>query len=151
MRNERRVLYDTWRHMLLRCEDPRHISYPRYGGKGIRVCEQWRDSFEAFVSDMGPRPAGHTIERRRNSEGYSPSNCRWATRTEQNRNKSDTRHIEFNGRTQTLAEWAREIGIGKSSLKNRIDRLRLPIHLALTVPSDRAATKRLLRELRETP
>lgn len=77
-------LYMTWASMRYRCEDPDNPSYPRYGGRGITVCQSWSESFEAFALDMGlPPTPEHTLDRRNNNEGYSKDNCRWATRTEQ--------------------------------------------------------------------
>ena len=82
--------YNTWKEMIARCERPTATGYDRYGGRGIRVCARWRAAFSAFLEDMGERPRGTTIERRNNDGNYEPGNCHWATRTEQNRNKSTT-------------------------------------------------------------
>lgn len=79
--------YWTWASMIGRCYRPTSKSYPRYGGVGIAVCDEWRDSFEAFVEDMGERPADKTLDRIDNELGYGPSNCRWATAEEQLANR----------------------------------------------------------------
>jgi hypothetical protein len=87
--------YHTWRSMILRCEAKGNDSYRHYGGRGISICERWRDSFEAFLADMGERPsAKHSIDRIDNAKGYEPENCRWATVKEQNRHRSTTKLSE---------------------------------------------------------
>lgn len=79
-------LYDVWTQMIQRCHNPRNKAYADYGGRGIAVCERWRD-FAAFMGDMGHPPAGKSIDRVNNDAGYSPDNCRWATPLEQAKNK----------------------------------------------------------------
>ena len=80
--------YGIWKMMQTRCYDAAHISYPEYGGRGIRVCIRWLSSFEHFVEDMGPRPTPfHSIDRKNPNGNYKPANCRWATASEQAANK----------------------------------------------------------------
>jgi len=80
--------YHAWHAMIRRCHDPRDANFARYGGRGIRVCERWREDFMMFLSDMRPRPsAEHSLDRIDNDAGYAPENCRWATRTVQQRNR----------------------------------------------------------------
>jgi len=79
--------HKTWVGMIGRCHVPANNAFEGYGGKGISVCTRWRESFEAFFEDMGPKPKGHTIDRINSSGNYEPGNCRWATQTEQSRNR----------------------------------------------------------------
>jgi len=113
--------YSSWRMMLARCYQKSNGSYPRYGGAGIRVCRRWH-TFANFIDDMGPRPAGLTIERIRNGEGYHPDNCRWATKKEQGRNRWDNQNLKFLGRTQCLAAWCEEFKIPRQTALGRLRR-----------------------------
>lgn len=133
--------YKTWQSMMQRCYKTYAQQFPNYGAKHIQVCPRWH-VFENFFLDMGPKPAGLTIERRDNNGNYEPSNCYWATTAEQNRNKGDTQKITFRGKTQSIAEWAREIGVGVITLRARIVRYGMPVEKALMMPL--GLNKRLL-------
>jgi hypothetical protein len=125
--------YRIWSNMMGRCHSPTNAAYDRYGGRGIVVCDQWH-RFENFIADMGPCPPGLTLERENNDGNYEPSNCHWATRLEQGNNKrNNVRHTAF-GKTQTLPQWAREVGLKLSTLGMRVYRYRWPIERALTEP-----------------
>lgn len=111
-----------WLQMRYRCSAQTSPDYARYGGRGIKVCARW-DSFEAFMEDMGPRPSQlHSLDRVDNSGNYEPGNVRWASKTEQARNRYDTLMSEFNGRTQSLAAWAEECGLVYSTVVHRLER-----------------------------
>lgn len=84
--------YLTWSAMLNRCTNPKQRSFAKYGARGITVCDRWR-AFECFLADMGERPAGMTIDRIDGSLGYEPGNCRWATPSQQSRNRKTTRPV----------------------------------------------------------
>ncbi len=102
-----------------RCRRPKAMHYAEYGGRGIAVCERWANSFQAFWEDMGPRPEGYTLERTDNSKGYSPENCRWATRTEQANNKRSNRFTTLNGERMTYAQAARATGVTHWTVRRR--------------------------------
>ena len=112
----------SWENMIARCYDPARRDFKWYGGAGISVCERWRNSFEAFVADMGARPAGTTLDRRVASADYSPDNCRWATAAEQANNRRNNHHITIRGATMTIAEWSRKVGIPERTIATRITR-----------------------------
>lgn len=114
--------YGIWASMISRCENPKVASYPRYGGRGIKVCVRWRKSFQEFLSDMGPRPQGKTLDRDKTNGNYCPSNCRWITPTQQNNNRRGNRRIEVDGITLTSSEWERKTGIRALTIRQRIDR-----------------------------
>lgn len=110
-----------WKNMIQRTCNPNCPMYARYGGAGIGVCKSWQ-TFEGFMADMGEVPDGLTLERIDNSKGYEPNNCKWTTYAEQNRNKSSTKKLTLNGRTQVAADWAAELGLTDSQIYKRIRR-----------------------------
>lgn len=115
--------YTAFHAMHQRCGNERCSEYPRYGGRGIRVCKRWTgpDGFVNFLADMGRRPTdSHSIERKDNNKGYGPDNCVWATDNEQNRNRGNNRNITHAGRTQCLQAWADEYGIEGNVLAGRL-------------------------------
>ncbi len=101
--------YRIWNGIKMRCYNEKREKYASYGGRGITMSDEWKESFEAFYRDMGPRPSNeHTVERRDNNAGYCKENCYWATREEQNRNKRTNRYYEYNGVTKILTDWCNE-------------------------------------------
>lgn len=103
--------FSAWRNMKARCLDPRHKSYPRYGGRGITVCERWVRSYPDFLADVGPRPATNmTLDRIDNYRGYEPGNVRWATRSEQQRNKEQASHCQRGHRLDPANVYVRKNG-----------------------------------------
>ncbi len=127
--------YSTWMGMRSRCFNPADRRYADYGGRGITLCERWENSFEAFYADMGARPSPrHSIDRINNDGPYAPGNCRWATAQQQANNKRNNRILTHGGRSQTLSQWAVEIGIKPLALHHRIDSYGWSVDRALTTP-----------------
>ena len=115
--------YSTWGHMVQRCINERCADYGQYGGRGISVHPSWVLSFDAFISDMGEKPTpSHSIDRIDVNGNYEPGNCRWATPHEQARNKRSARTITAFGRTQSIHDWADEIGLTGLAIWKRIER-----------------------------
>lgn len=115
-------LYASWHQMLRRCYKPSNPKYPRYGARGITVCDEWRHSFLTFLADMGPRPEGKSLDRLDNDGPYAPWNCRWATPKQQARNSSKMRYITFAGETLCVVDWAHRLGLSQSAFSHRISK-----------------------------
>lgn len=113
----------TWQSMIARCHSPGVANYYLYGGTGISVCDRWRNDFQAFLADMGRRPTRrHSIDRIDPHGNYEPGNCRWATPTEQARNRRDTIMLTVDGVTKPMATWADETGINANAMAARLRR-----------------------------
>lgn len=114
--------YNTWRSMISRCTNPKNDQYYNYGGKGIKVCDRWLNSYLAFLADVGRRPSPqHSIDRYPDPRGnYEPGNVRWATSTEQTRNMVRNRWITVNGETKCISDWAAYAGVAHQSIRERI-------------------------------
>lgn len=112
--------YPSWHSMMDRCENPNVQNYGLYGGRGIRVCDEWHDiqEFEKWAEQTGYEP-GLTLDRIDVNGDYCPNNCRWATRKEQANNRRNTLYITFLGETHTLSEWAEMLGVNRSTLSSR--------------------------------
>lgn len=117
----RTPMYLVWNAMKDRCHNPKNKSYWRYGARGISVCQEWRDSFEAFAAYVGERPEGLTLDRYPNHAGnYEPGNVRWATYTQQARNTRRNHLHTMNGETRCLAEWCEITGERWTTVKKRV-------------------------------
>ena len=114
--------HTCWAHMLDRCRNERHPQYADWGGRGISVCERWKE-FKNFLQDMGASPSQDaTLDRIDNDGDYCPENCRWATRKEQLRNTRRNFNITHNGVTKCVTDWAAEIGVCANTIKHRLKR-----------------------------
>lgn len=124
----------VWSGMKARCYYPPHKQFSDYGGRGITVCERWRNSFVNFFADMGECPKGMSIERIDNNGNYEPGNCRWATQREQCANTRRTRNLTFRGETMCVSAWARRLGFPRPcAIISRLNN-NWPIDKALTTP-----------------
>jgi hypothetical protein len=122
-RSGKHPLFNIWKAMIQRCENPKHTHYSEYGGRGITICDRWRTDFDAFASDMGGRPTlDHTLDRIDVDGNYEPGNVEWSDWQHQGNNRRDNIQIEWRGRTLTGAEAAREAGIDLPTLLWRLKR-----------------------------
>jgi len=134
-------LYTTWGQIRARTRDPNNPIFAKYGARGIGMCERWYSDFGAFAADMGSKPAkSHSVDRIDNARGYEcgdsrcpdcgpkglRSNCRWASRTAQGRNKTNNHMLTLDGVTATLAEWAERTGIPYPTIRTRASYGRSP-------------------------
>jgi hypothetical protein len=129
----------SWLAAKGRCFNPRNDAFADYGGRGITMCAEWRNSFQAFLRDMGPCPPGRDIDRKDNDGPYSPENCRWATPVQQSNNRRSNHVVEAFGKSLSLAEWARSTGLAYDLIKQRINKLGWAPERALSTPSRRVA------------
>lgn len=125
--------YQTWVAMKTRCTNPNDYSYRNYGGRGITICDRWKNSFKLFLLDMGHRPPGHTLDRINNDKGYEPGNCRWATTWEQSNNRRNNRIVEFRGEKMTMAQMCKLTGIPRGVVTGRL-KLGWDLEKAATAP-----------------
>lgn len=124
--------YKCWTRIKGRCLNEQNTDYRHYGGRGIVVCNRWKDSFPNFLADMGQPAKGMTIERINNNGNYEPSNCRWATRKEQGNNRRNNIFVTIGTETKTVTNWCLQVGLRP---QRAIDRIRLgwnPVEAVLT-------------------
>jgi hypothetical protein len=127
-------VYKIWTAMKQRCLNENCQSWRRYGARGITVCPRWVESFDAFAKDMGPRPAGGTIERVNNNKGYEPGNCVWAPMSVQANNRDCNRVITVDGVSKTVRQWEQHQGFAKGVIASRVNCLGWPEREAVMVP-----------------
>ena len=128
-------VYEIWQGIIKRCEKPSQRSYKDYGGRGIRVCDRWKESFLNFLEDMGyPPTEGHSIERLNVDGNYEPSNCAWATVVVQVSNRRNNVNLEYKGETKHIAEWARIAGLTENTLRKRVLVLKWDVARAIETP-----------------
>ncbi len=118
----RTVEYQTWKGMIQRCTNPAAPDFACYGGRGITVCRRWLEGFENFYADMGPRPDGFSLDRIEVDGDYAPENCRWASNLRQQNNRRSNHFLTVAGKTQSIADWAREYGLSDATISGRIKR-----------------------------
>lgn len=126
--------YRSYRSMLGRCYNPNLKEYPRYGGRGITVCDRWRESFQNFFDDMGHRPENTTLDRIDNSKSYYKENCRWAGIREQANNTRRNKYHEYKGERLTASQIARRTGFSEKVMNSRLNRENWSIEKATTQP-----------------
>ena len=127
--------YRCWCDIIQRCHNPKRGDYLRYGGRGIQVCVEWRNSFEAFIQHIGTKPSpAHSIERIRNERGYEPGNVYWATAIAQQRNKRSSHKLTIDGITQCIAAWSEQSGIKAVTIERRLRVQKLTATEAVFLP-----------------
>lgn len=134
MRLSRTPEYASWRDMIRSCVNPKFRGYARCGAAGVKVCARWRDSFAAFLADMGLRPEGCVLARKSDGGDYTPANCSWRT-WKQLRNDNRSNHVlEFRGERHNMTEWSEIAGIPRATIEARLRRLGGSVEKALTCP-----------------
>lgn len=118
----RTPIYYVWLHIKQRCYNPKNERYKDYGGRGITICEEWLNSFEAFYRDMGDVPEGLTLGRKDNDGHYCKENCEWQTYEQQAQNKRNNHYLTLNGKTHTIMKWTRITGLSEVVIRMRLKR-----------------------------
>ena len=113
--------YKSWDSMKQRCCNKNNARYSDYGGRGIKVCDRWMNSYDNFLKDMGNRPEGKTLDRKNGSGNYTPENCVWSDIDKQNSHTRGNRDITYKGKTLTMSQWANKNDIKLTTLASRLD------------------------------
>lgn len=138
--------YVSWVKAKDRCFNSKHPAFEKYGGSGIVMCEEWRNSFEAFYAHLGRCPRGYTLDRIDNSRGYEPGNVRWASKKQQAENSSWPKLVTINGVTKNISDWAAINNVSNATIYNRINKLGWSIEQAISTPA-RKLRKRVITRL----
>ena len=138
--------YNSWQAMKKRCLNKKHKGYKDYGEKGITICDEWIDSHQNFKKDMGEKPENHSLDRIDNSIGYSKENCKWSTITEQNRNRSYNKIVEYNGNRKILIEFCEELNLEYKTICLRINTYKWDIVRALSTPTNKPFNKNVNKQ-----
>ena len=139
-------IYMVWAGMKRRCYNPNQKSYPDYGGRGIKMCDDWKENFESFYKwsmENGYIEGEVEIDRIDVNGNYCPENCRWADAKTQGQNKRNNIVVEINGETHILSEWCRILGVKRNTVKSRISQQGLTPYEALTIPFIKGNRKKL--------
>lgn len=137
--------YGIWHMMKDRCYNPNALQFRYYGGRGIGICQEWRDSFFAFYQAVGRRPSrNYSLDRIDNARDYEPGNVKWSSSHEQSRNRRTTRLLTAFGKTQCVTDWAKEYGLNAPSLFARL-RKGIPLESALTLPLNHCSIRSFRR------
>jgi hypothetical protein len=135
--------YVSWQRMIQRCQNLGYANYHNYGGKGITVCNKWKNSFVSFLEDMKEKPFKNAQLDRINTDGnYEPNNCRWVSCKENSRNRRDNLVIEWNDQKKTLSEWSEILNINKNTLRDRIYSTKWTLEEAMSTPLLKKGEKR---------
>lgn len=134
-KKDRPLESDIWQRMKQRCLNPNSFAYEHYGGRGIKVCDRWINNFEFFIEDMGWRPSeSHSIERIDVNGDYCPENCKWILKSEQRRNRRDSKFITYNNKELLLSEWCKELNLNYQMIRRRVYDLNIPFEIAIKYP-----------------
>lgn len=118
--------YKSWQQAKDRCFNLNHHCYEKYGGRGITMCQEWKDDFSAFFADMGERPIGTFLERINNDLGYFKENCKWADNFEQSNNRRSNHFVTYKGVTKTVSQWAKEFNVTPQAIGKRVKKYGTP-------------------------